>query len=682
MPVNFGVLTPQSQQPQIMNIKPPTPPPPSGGGDGGDGGIGEIFSGLSGLLGGLGGGGGGGGGGDAGAGAEMASSAAQSAIASMPAQMPQPQMVQQPLSGISGLNTGMQNTMIGGQRQYNPQQVNSNMAQGGFSPQASNGPTQMSSGQAVQPMAPGSQVPQEMMQRPAFQSAMQAYGVAKQQGLTKNSTMAVVDFSMPANQPRMFVMDADKGTILKNTYVAQGATPGFSNTPESHQSSLGTFQTSDVYQGKHGESMRINGLDKGVNDNAFKRNIVVHGANYVGPDKSGTSWGCFAVPQGEVSSLIGLTQGGSLIHAYAPDKGTLGNLSQNMPAKSAANLDGIINPTSSAKSAFNNQGKQGSNPYVQQAIDGAKAAFPDNPTMAGMAAAQAIHESGLSSGKPSGLAQQNNYFGIKGQGTAGSVSMGTREFGKNGSYKTTADFAKNSSPVDSFNQYKTLIGKDRYASYRNSKTPEEAAQALQKSGYATDPRYGQQVLDTYNKYVAPNMSNPSPLQSIHPPGPQTMNGSSRDVIVNGPPGRAGVGRQWVPGETNDNGQVNPGALSPNYPGRPISQQASNGVNFGALTQPQQGGSKILMGGGSGAGMGQPGSPQGGALMQAGQGSQQGPQMMGGTAMAGGGNQPSPMMSPVNGGLMNAFSSIYNQPPPQITNQGGLNWQGLFSNLLV
>ena len=147
------------------------------------------------------------------------------------------------------------------------------------------------------------------------------------------------------------------------------------------------------------------------------------------------------------------------------------------------------------------QQQSNASPYISSAITGAQSVYTDNPVMSGIAAAQAIHESGLS-GKPSGLARNgNNYFGIKGKGDAGSINMRTFEYGSKGKYYTNAQFAKYSSPAESFKAHQNLMNKPRYESVRNAKTIEEAAQALQNSGYATDPNYAKYLINTYNKYV-------------------------------------------------------------------------------------------------------------------------------------------------------------------------------------
>ncbi len=140
---------------------------------------------------------------------------------------------------------------------------------------------------------------------------------------------------------------------------------------------------------------------------------------------------------------------------------------------------------------------------LQQLKDAATKAYPDNPVMQQVAITQAIHESGLM-GRPSRLASEdNNYFGIKAPGTAGTVNMRTQEYGGNGAYMTNAGFGRNATMADSFQQHHDLMNKNRYQSVNQSRSPSEAFQTLQRSGYATDPKYARQLNRVYDQYVAP-----------------------------------------------------------------------------------------------------------------------------------------------------------------------------------
>lgn len=134
---------------------------------------------------------------------------------------------------------------------------------------------------------------------------------------------------------RLYIIDIENQRLVTNTYVAHGKNSGgefattFSNKPESLQSSLGFYITSSTYIGKHGLSLRINGVDPGYNDKALERTIVIHGAAYVDPARAkagvfmGRSWGCPAVPEKESASIINTIKEGSCLFIYHPGKNYL-----------------------------------------------------------------------------------------------------------------------------------------------------------------------------------------------------------------------------------------------------------------------------------------------------------------------------------------------------------------------
>ncbi|MDX2346849.1 MAG: murein L,D-transpeptidase catalytic domain family protein [Legionella sp.] len=162
--------------------------------------------------------------------------------------------------------------------------------------------------------------------------ALTAYQKANVAGLAKKPILTVVDYSKPSSKERLWVFDVKQEKLLLNTYVAHGKNSGgvtpthFSNQNESKASSLGTYVTQDTYMGAHGYSLNIKGLEKGINDNAYKRRVVVHGANYVEPGfiksvgSAGRSWGCLAVAQTLSKTFINLIKDGSVIFAYYPDQ--------------------------------------------------------------------------------------------------------------------------------------------------------------------------------------------------------------------------------------------------------------------------------------------------------------------------------------------------------------------------
>lgn len=510
MPINYNLLNAIQPPKQIATIA------PSGGG-----GEDDIFGGISSLLGAIGGLGG------------KISGPTQGATSAP--------------TSYTNTNTYGSNGMSGqfgtSQFQSNPQYNYTPASQSGqivnqTLDKVQQGPTSIG-GNAFTPidnrLGYKSQDLQGLYQRPAFQTALEAQNKALQTGLTKSPVMTVVDYSIPSNQPRMWVVDTKQNKVLMNTYVAQGSTPGFSNNPGSHQSSLGTYITDQIYNGKHGTSMRVRGLEKGVNDNAFARSIVVHGGSYVGPDKQGTSWGCFTVPNDVAPKLIGLTKGGSIIHAYAPGQKAVQNFSNNLtPEGSKVLQNNLMTNQVQLKPTIPNSAMTQNKPnqYIDTAVQTARSTYPDNDVMAGVMAAQAILESRLNS-KPSGLAaQHNNYFGIKGAGSAGSANMPTTEYVHGKAIRVNAPFAAFNSPEESFARHKDLMEngtKDNPARYQpvlKARSVEEAAQALVKGGYATDPNYARLIVDTYNKYVKPymktSMNNPNtPItQEPRQPTPQ------------------------------------------------------------------------------------------------------------------------------------------------------------------
>jgi len=143
--------------------------------------------------------------------------------------------------------------------------------------------------------------------------------------------LSIVDYSKSANIPRLWVIDMSQKKILFNTLVAHGQGTGeeyavsFSNRDNSHQTSLGFFLTDTTYYGRNGYSLRLHGLDKGYNDRALDRAIVIHGASYVSEqfikdnERLGRSWGCPALPVEYNATIIDIIRHGNLFFAYYPD---------------------------------------------------------------------------------------------------------------------------------------------------------------------------------------------------------------------------------------------------------------------------------------------------------------------------------------------------------------------------
>lgn len=150
--------------------------------------------------------------------------------------------------------------------------------------------------------------------------------------------LSIVDFSKPSTEKRLWIIDLASSKLLFHTLVAHGRGSGglmaenFSNTAESHKSSLGFYVTDETYIGKHGQSMRLQGLDKGLNSNARSRAIVVHGADYVSErfvkqnGYLGRSHGCPAVPVELTNAIIKTIKGKTAMFIYsAPVKSELLN---------------------------------------------------------------------------------------------------------------------------------------------------------------------------------------------------------------------------------------------------------------------------------------------------------------------------------------------------------------------
>lgn len=167
----------------------------------------------------------------------------------------------------------------------------------------------------------------------AFEYAYRGYHYLLSKGLVKNpGIITVCDFSQSSANKRLYVIDIDKYELLINTYVAHGRNSGteyarkFSNKPRSHQSSLGFYITKNSYYGEHGLSLRLSGMEKGINDKANARNIVIHGAAYASPDFIrrnsflGRSYGCPAVPRHETEKLINTIKNGTCLFIYHPGK--------------------------------------------------------------------------------------------------------------------------------------------------------------------------------------------------------------------------------------------------------------------------------------------------------------------------------------------------------------------------
>ncbi|WP_347907616.1 murein L,D-transpeptidase catalytic domain family protein [Pseudomonas grandcourensis] len=162
--------------------------------------------------------------------------------------------------------------------------------------------------------------------------AVRATQCSRAQGVAPAQRLAVIDYSLPSTEQRLWVFDLKQRKLLFHELVAHGRNSGenmatlFSNRNESHATSLGLFRTQQSYLGQNGYSLRMEGLEPGFNDNAYDRAIVIHGAPYVSPvlaranGRIGRSLGCPAVRPAIAHRLIDSMKDGQLLFSYYPDQ--------------------------------------------------------------------------------------------------------------------------------------------------------------------------------------------------------------------------------------------------------------------------------------------------------------------------------------------------------------------------
>lgn len=165
--------------------------------------------------------------------------------------------------------------------------------------------------------------------------AIKAYDNAACQGLVEKPYLTIIDFQKPSNEKRLWTINMKTKQLLFYTYVAHGKDSGkryathFSNRINSLESSIGVIKTENAYEGSIGYSMKLAGLEQGINNNIFVRLIVFHSATYASPDYiqqhgyAGNTWGCFAVPPNLNGPIINTIKNGSIIVAYYPNKAWL-----------------------------------------------------------------------------------------------------------------------------------------------------------------------------------------------------------------------------------------------------------------------------------------------------------------------------------------------------------------------
>jgi hypothetical protein len=181
--------------------------------------------------------------------------------------------------------------------------------------------------------------------------AISAMQCAINHGAAPASRLAVIDFALPSSQPRLWLFDLESRTLVLQELVAHGQGSGdnyaksFSNIEGSHQSSLGLFRTSESYMGQHGYSLRMDGLESGINDKARARALVIHAADYVADSwiethgRIGRSQGCPAVRPEVAQLVIDNLKGGQFLFSHYPDEHWLQTSAYiNCPADGEQNL--------------------------------------------------------------------------------------------------------------------------------------------------------------------------------------------------------------------------------------------------------------------------------------------------------------------------------------------------------
>ena len=165
-----------------------------------------------------------------------------------------------------------------------------------------------------------------------FEMAFEGYKNLESQNKLKNSLLTLIDFSFSANKKRLWIVDLNNNKVIYHTLVAHGKNSGeeyamqFSNKEESYKSSLGFYLTGEIYVGKHGKSLKLDGIEKGINDNARERAIVMHGADYVNQNfinnhgRLGRSLGCPALPEELNATIIEKIKNKSVLFIYHPSR--------------------------------------------------------------------------------------------------------------------------------------------------------------------------------------------------------------------------------------------------------------------------------------------------------------------------------------------------------------------------
>ncbi len=201
--------------------------------------------------------------------------------------------------------------------------------------------------------------PENGLQNEVQTKVLTSLDCANEFNIDHNNILAVIDYSMPSNQKRLWVFDLIDNKLLFHTYVSHGINSGslltnyFSNKNNSKASSIGVYNTTKSYYGRHGLSLQLSGLDKGFNDNASSRAVVMHGGWYVEENfikkygRPGRSWGCPAVPDTLSKPIIDVLKDQALLVVFYPDENWLdkskylnchGNIRQNQDVVKSGEL--------------------------------------------------------------------------------------------------------------------------------------------------------------------------------------------------------------------------------------------------------------------------------------------------------------------------------------------------------
>lgn len=157
--------------------------------------------------------------------------------------------------------------------------------------------------------------------QPAAEALAQGLAALRQHArdIHKPGVWTLIDFDLPFTSPRLWILDArHDNAALAQSRVSHAWSSGmlyatqFSNVPDSNLSSLGSFVTAEhTYEGKFGHSLKVRGLERGINDLALRRGIIFH------PDMNLThSLGCFMLPMTQARSLIDRIVGGTFVYVH------------------------------------------------------------------------------------------------------------------------------------------------------------------------------------------------------------------------------------------------------------------------------------------------------------------------------------------------------------------------------